>query len=274
MFSQTLKKSLLSPAVLAFSLGLSSVASATIVEFQTSQGNFQVNLFDQTTPKTVENFLGYVNEQSYTNTVIHRAYPEFIVQGGGFEFSGEWPLAARTANAAIVNEPVYSNVKGTIAMAKRANDPNSATNQWFFNLNDNSANLDLQNSGFTVFGQVIGDGMTIIEKIAQLKLCDEDKELAAGVSDGIPVVISEGQQCSDLATPGMDNFVIVEQITIVDSSEVTDADLTPVKNTLIATPVEPTPTPDSDSGGGSFGWLSVFTLMLLTIRKSSLKKHK
>jgi len=272
MFYQTLKKSLLSPVVLACSLGLSFVSNATIVEFQTSQGNFQVNLFDQTTPKTVENFLTYLDENHYTNSVIHRAYPGFILQGGGFEFTGEWPLTAKTPNAAVINEPVYSNVKGTIAMAKRSNQADSATNQWFFNLDDNSENLDLQNSGFTAFGQVIGDGMAVIEKIALLKLCNIGND-----GSGTPMAVDhDDQQCADLATPGIENFVVIEQVTIIDSSEVTDADLSPVKNTLITTPVEPepTPTPDNDSGGGSFGWLSAFALMLLSIRKIALKKAK
>jgi len=115
-------------------VSLTPLVEATIVEFQTSQGNFQVNLFDQTTPKTVENFLQYIDEQHYTNSVVHRVSPDFVVQGGGFTFEGLWPLARIATNAAVINEPIYSNVKGTIAMAKSRNSPNSATDQWFFNL--------------------------------------------------------------------------------------------------------------------------------------------
>ena len=80
-------------------------------------------------------------------------------------------------------------------MAKLGSSVNSATDQWFFNLANNASNLDLQNGGFTVFGQVIGDGMTVIEKIAQLKLCN------AGSLEGIPMVVDEGQQCADLNRP-------------------------------------------------------------------------
>lgn len=244
-------------------LGFSSSSNATIVDFQTSQGLIRVNLFDQTTPKTVENFLNYIEEQHYTNSVVHRVAPNFVVQGGGFTFGGDWPLTRIETNAAVINEPVYSNVKGTIAMAKQGGDPNSATDQWFFNLANNASNLDVQNGGFTVFGQVIGDGMTVIEKIAQLKLCN------SGSLEGIPMVVDEGQQCADLATPGIENFVVVEQIIIFDSSEVTDADLTPAKNTLIN---QAPPKDSSGGGGGSFSLLTMFCLLLLSMRKLAVKK--
>lgn len=237
-------------------ISLTSLVNATIVEFQTSQGNVQVNLFDKTTPKTVANFLKYIDEQHYTNSVVHRVSPNFVVQGGGFIFEGDWPLSRIATNSAVANEPIYSNVKGTIAMAK-SSDPNSATDQWFFNLTNNASNLDLQNSGFTVFGQVIGDGMTVVEKIAGLALCQD-----------IPMIEYSTQNCSDKSTPGIENFVAIYDIAIIDPSEVTDADLNPVKNTLITTPVEPT---TDSSSGGTFAWLSVFLLVLLSIRKIAIK---
>ncbi|PCH97099.1 MAG: peptidylprolyl isomerase [Gammaproteobacteria bacterium] len=245
-------------------VSLTPLVEATIVEFQTSQGNFQVNLFDQTTPKTVENFLQYIDEQHYTNSVVHRVSPDFVVQGGGFTFEGLWPLARIATNAAVINEPIYSNVKGTIAMAKSRNSPNSATDQWFFNLANNASNLDVQNGGFTVFGQVMGDGMTVVEKIAGLDLCDN------GGLIGIPMTDYSSQNCTDETTPGLENFVILNQIIIIDSSEVTDANLTPVKNTLITTPTEPTP--DNSSGGGSFAWLTIFMLFSLSVRRLVAKK--
>ncbi len=71
-------------------------------------------------------------------------------------------------NPAVTNEPELSNVRGTIAMAKLGTDPNSATNQWFISLADNSANLDVQNDGFTVFGIVMDNGMDIVDVIVAL----------------------------------------------------------------------------------------------------------
>ncbi len=244
-------------------VSLTSLVNATTVVFNTSQGEVEVNLFDQTTPKTVANFLQYIDENHYTNSVIHRVAPDFIVQGGGFEFTGAWPLNSLEANPSVVNEPVYSNVKGTIAMAKNSTSINSATNQWFFNLKDNSQNLDLQNGGFTVFGQVIS-GMDVIEKIGRLELCFKSND-----GSGIPVVKDEGQTCDDLSTASIENVVVINQIDILDSSTVTDADLNPVKNTLIIP--EPIPDHGDDSSGGSFSWLTIFCLLLLSMRKITIR---
>jgi len=254
--NNTVKKICSATSILALTLGLANTASATIVEFQTSQGNFQVNLFDTTTPATVNNFLNYVNDEHYTDSVVHRAAPGFVVQAGGFKFSGTMPFTPLQPNSPVANEPVYSNVKGTIAMAKINGDINSATNQWFFNLTDSSSNLDVTNGGFTVFGQVIGDGMTIVEKIANLPLCN------ATIQGGIPMVMDDGLTCDDLSVPGMENFVVIEQIVIVDSSEATDANLSPTKNTLLnVTP---------EDSGGSFSWFALVMIGLVTARRRLL----
>jgi len=256
LFSSGVRQ-LFKTAVVIATFAASSLANATIVEFETSQGNFQVNLYDQTTPKTVENFLAYIEQGHYTNSVIHRAIPNFIVQGGGYSFSGTWPLTRLSPNAKVVNEPIYSNVKGTIAMAKQASDPNSATDQWFFNLVDNSSNLDVQNSGFTVFGQVTGDGMTVVEKIVGLSLCNE-----------IPMVDYSAQNCANQTVPGLENFVVINQITIVDSSSATETNVSKPKNTLINK--QPSSNSNDSSGGGTFGFSSFILLALAFSRKLKL----
>lgn len=153
-----------------FTLALPISANAsTVVSMQSSLGNINIQLFDETAPQTVANFLSYVNSGAYDNSFIHRSVPGFVVQGGGFNWDIDTLLPRKILTSApVVNEFGASNLRGTIAMAKVAGNPNSATSQWFFNLSDNSRNLDSQNGGFTVFGQVIGDGMQVIDTIAGL----------------------------------------------------------------------------------------------------------
>lgn len=142
---------------------------ATIVRFSSPMGNVNVRLYDTATPLTTANFLNYANSGAWTDTFIHRSVPGFVVQGGGFNYltdAGGYDYV--TQHPAVQNEPGISNLVGTIAMAKLGGDPNSATNQWFFNLADNSSNLDNQNGGFTVFGRVIGSGMSVVNSIAAL----------------------------------------------------------------------------------------------------------
>jgi cyclophilin family peptidyl-prolyl cis-trans isomerase len=145
-------------------LGLASGFAGTIVRFSTAYGNIDFELYDADKPITVQNFLSYVNGGSYTDMFMHRVVTNFVVQGGGFTVTNRGTLNAQHAavvvSAPITNEfavgPFYSNVYGTIAMAKTS-DPNSATSQFFFNLADNSASLDDTNNsgGFTVFGHMI-----------------------------------------------------------------------------------------------------------------------
>ena len=79
-------KKLIAGAALLVGSALSFSSQATIVEFRTSLGNFEVNLFDETTPETVANFLKYVEAERYNNSVIHRMVPDFVVQGGGLYY--------------------------------------------------------------------------------------------------------------------------------------------------------------------------------------------
>ncbi len=204
------------------------LANATVVEFQTVAGNVQVNLFDETTPETVANFLQYVNSGAYANNVVHRSEPGFVIQAGGFQYNGLLPLDNVPTGASVVNEPVLSNVRGTIAMAKLANDPNSATSQWFFNMADNSANLDISNGGFTVFGQVLGDGMAVLDDIAGLTRFN-----MGGAATSIPL---RNYTTAD-ATNGVEitdeHLVIISDVVVIDSAASTNPDIVPVRNTLI-----------------------------------------
>lgn len=143
------------------------VFSNTVVRFSGNSGDFDVELFNSATPKTVSNFLGYVKRGDFKNSIIHRSVPGFVVQGGGFRLEGN-EVKPVEAQAAVVNEPGMSNQRGTVAMAKLGENPDSATNQWFINLGNNAANLDQQNGGFTVFGKVLGNGMDVVDGIAAL----------------------------------------------------------------------------------------------------------
>lgn len=147
---------------------LSLPASAQTVRFETSLGNIDVELLPDSAPLTVENFLMYLNKGAYTNTFIHRSVPGFIIQGGGYQFINN-AIATIKSDPAVKNEFKLSNTRGTIAMAKLGTNPNSATNEWFFNLVNNASNLDSQNGGFTVFGRVSA-GLSVMDKIAAVRV--------------------------------------------------------------------------------------------------------
>jgi peptidyl-prolyl cis-trans isomerase A (cyclophilin A) len=138
--------------------------AGTLAQFRTVLGDIEIELYDQDKPVTVQNFIRYVQSGRYQNEFAHRLVPGFVIQGGGFTITNRgtaiWDIVDIPTYPAITNEfaigPKYSNVFGTIAMAK-ASDPNSATSQFFFNLANNSASLDDTNNsgGFTVFGHLL-----------------------------------------------------------------------------------------------------------------------
>ncbi|MEM8946833.1 MAG: peptidylprolyl isomerase [Planctomycetota bacterium] len=163
--------------------GLLPQASATIVRYDTSLGTIDVRLYDSATPQSVANFLSYVDTDRWDGTFIHRSVPGFIVQGGGFSLSPDiFSTTSVNTDPPVLNEPVLTNVRGTVAYAKLGGDPNSATSQWFFNLADNAANLDNQNGGFTVFGRIVGSGLSVVDSIAALPRVN-----AGGAFTDVPV---------------------------------------------------------------------------------------
>lgn len=148
----------------------------SIVRLLTTQGAIDIEIYDKggnagsSVPRvTAANFLNYVNSGRYDNTFFHRMIAGFVLQGGGFNDDPTTTpqYGTVTADAQIVNEfdSHRSNLERTVAMAKLGDQPNSATNQWFFNLVDNAANLDTQNGGFTVFGRVLS-GWNVVTSIA------------------------------------------------------------------------------------------------------------
>ena len=132
------------------------------VRLETSMGDIVVELDRKRAPVTANNFLRYVLEKKYDNTIFHRVMPGFVVQGGGYTET----LEERELYAPIINESGngLQNLPMTIAMA-RYDNPHSATNQFFFNLSANSSlNPNSRSWGYAVFGQVIS-GQDVVEAI-------------------------------------------------------------------------------------------------------------
>lgn len=119
--------------------------------------NIDMAMFSNRTPVTRTNFLQYVSDGDYVDSFIHRSAVNFVIQGGGFKFDttpeGTSVVPVQT-DPPIVNEPGISNTLGTISMAKTAASPDTATSQFFVSTAANSANLDYQNGGFTVFARI------------------------------------------------------------------------------------------------------------------------
>ena len=143
-------------------------AAGPRVNIETNYGIIVLELYKQKAPKTVENFLGYVRDGFYDETIFHRIIKRFMIQGGGLTLT----LERKKVKPSIPNEADngLKNLRGTIAMA-RTRDPHSATAQFFINTVDN-AFLDykaknMKGWGYCVFGKVI-EGMNVVDKIENL----------------------------------------------------------------------------------------------------------
>ena len=163
-------------------LSLPSTAAIDI-RMQTDLGGIDIILRDDLAPLTVDNFLDYMNAASYDGTFIHRNIPGFVVQGGGYIYNpADGAFFGGGTSHIPENDPVIneaglpgalSNIRGTLAMAKEPGDPDSAKSEWFFNTVDNSGDLDNQNGGFTVFAEVTGDGLDVVDNIAEQDVCTD-----------------------------------------------------------------------------------------------------
>jgi cyclophilin family peptidyl-prolyl cis-trans isomerase len=164
----TFKKLLLSIAalILAFQVQLAQAANPK-VKMETSKGTMIIELYPDKAPKTVENFLRYVNDGSYDGTIFHRVIKGFMNQGGGFtedykKVDTREPIQNEADNG-------LKNLKYTIAMA-RTGEPHSATNQFFINTADNDSlnhtGKTMRGWGYTVFGKVI-EGQNVADVISR-----------------------------------------------------------------------------------------------------------
>ena len=164
----------------------------TMVRLKTSAGDIVLELDQEKAPKTVKNFLGYVESGFYNGTIFHRVINGFMIQGGGFEANGH----QKPTGAPIENEAAngLKNDAYTIAMA-RTGDPHSATAQFFINVGNNDfLNFTAPNArgfGYAVFGKVV-EGQEVVDKI---------KTVATGTNRGMSdwptedVVIVSAEVC-------------------------------------------------------------------------------
>ena len=160
-------------------IGVVHAAGQPQVDLKTNMGEIVLELYPDKAPKTVANFLHYVKSGHYDGTVFHRVIEGFMIQGGGFDQQ----MQEKPTDAPIVNEANngLSNATYTVAMARTA-APNSATAQFFINVNDNKF-LDYPGQdgwGYCVFGKVI-KGMDVVDRIKSVDTTDR------GMYQNVPV---------------------------------------------------------------------------------------
>jgi cyclophilin family peptidyl-prolyl cis-trans isomerase len=206
--------------------------------FSTVLGNIDVAVDTVNTPKNSANFLTYANGSAYDFSYIHRDIPNFVIQGGGFRASltddTSTGLTETPTNPPVQNEFHTSNTRGTIAFAKiPATDgqgnpipgggPDSATDQWFFNLGDNRGTspngLDFQNGGFTVFGTVKNaGGLAVMDAIAGLTV--KDLSAATNSNPSVPGNLTDAPVVNPSATAAnlhpLEDMAIIRRVAVLN----------------------------------------------------------
>ncbi len=198
--------------------------SKSLVRFETSQGDINVELFDVDAPQTVANFFNYVDDNPRTNTdagrydgsIFHRLSRNFVLQGGNRSFAennGVGSFVNITKDPAIENEFGASNTRGTLAMARVGGIVDSASSEFFFNIGNNTG-LDNVDEGFTVFGRIRDDaGLAVLDGINAV----EDILPQLGAQDGIPRVGYTGTDFPADATS--EDFITINDVEIVRRDE-------------------------------------------------------
>lgn len=196
---QLLKKQL-TTTFLLFSISMTTISYAVEVvranfEFQGIDYPVDLSLFETVVSGTVSNFLSYVDDGSYNKLLVNRNVSGFIIQAGAYtynplvgdgsfsyddstlQFNGGLQLV--TSKGSIANEFKLSNLRGTLAMAKVSGDIDSASNQWFLNLTDNNF---LDDQSFTVFGEVLSNGMVTIDLVSAIPTYNLSSEIDLNAS--------------------------------------------------------------------------------------------
>ena len=203
----------------------SSNSSRLEVIFETNKGSFTIELYPEKAPKTVANFLAYVDAGFYDNTIFHRVIFDFVIQGGGFEKGMEYKEPREPVKNESDNR--LKNLAGTISMARRTH-PDTATSQFYINLKHN-ASLDFKSKlqpGYTVFGK-ISQGTGVVDKISVVQTATMDRFKDVPKDDvilksvkrkGTTVAASEKKQKSYVE--GVHYVVLDEPVATRDNSKI------------------------------------------------------
>ena len=200
------------------------------VVFKTNKGSFTLKLTPEKAPETVKNFLRYVDEGFYDNTLFHRAIPGFVIQGGGFEKGMKHKKPYKPVKNESAN--LLKNSRGTISMARRSH-PDTATSQFYINLADNTS-LDYKGKvqpGYTVFGE-ISAGMDVIDKISEIPTHTVERFRDVPTEDVVVIFAkrriipttsssSRGNVETDSKNSGLVRFIEGEHYTVLDKPVMT-----------------------------------------------------
>ncbi len=212
--------------ILLIAISATTLYAVTInIVIETTMGDIALELYPDVAPLTVTNFIAYANDDFYDGLIFHRVIPEFMIQGGGRDPD---LVKMDPTRPPVPNEYNLSNIRGTIAMAKLAppeeggppyGGPDSATTEFFINHDDNSANLDNQNGGFTVFGRVDPNSMDILNAIA-----------AVGTHAEVPPDYNPLVSDPNMYDVPVDDIIIndvkiLKNITVVDGKMLLEGDL-------------------------------------------------
>jgi cyclophilin family peptidyl-prolyl cis-trans isomerase len=161
-----------------------SIVDYPRVVLSTDAGNVVIELYEDKAPLTVRHFMSYVEANHYDNTVFHRVIGNLLVQGGAY--TADYRLKPDRGLIRSESNNGLRNLRGTVAAARRANEPDSAGAQFFINVVDNPqfdfvATTDAQSQGYTVFGRVV-EGMEVIDGLRAVKVAPR-----AGIGDATPI---------------------------------------------------------------------------------------
>jgi peptidyl-prolyl cis-trans isomerase A (cyclophilin A) len=234
-------KSTMTPTVINLATHISD--PDLIFKIDTTDGPINVQLLDGNAPKTVTNFLNYALSGDYNNSIFHRLVLAStsgisVLQGGGFTFdSNAHTVTAITAMPPITNEFGLSNTEGTLAMAQSGGDINSATDEFFFNLVDNSSSLDPQK--FAVFGQLVGSAdQSVLTQLAGTPVVDESNGNSSSPFNTIPLKNYSANDAKLPTDTTASNYIMINDDTIDSTNETLSYRVSSSNTTLVTAALE------------------------------------